>query len=475
MYDPSTMMKQNDKSYLSKSLLLWDDGSRPHKVVVDIKEEHLGNVSVIINSPSVTMRINSPPSPSDMSISPLSSKNIVIEEDKYDYGLSLNIIKSICGIGILGIPYTVKQSGYSFMIIMFIIAIITGYNATNIGKLVMDLKKLEKYKNVHLTYFNISEEVYDYKLKTFVQIIWSIEIICCCILIINLSFTFMHQIFDLTDNIYLLCSFIIFFYCLTFIKNYNKIKILSSFGLTAIFLLFCFLIYNLIKFYLQNNLSFSDSINNKHHTFIHYKNIPKSIAITLFCFGGHVIFPEIFSSTKNLKKLKKNIIYTWSLYTSFVVTFILISFVLFGDSISDDIINNLDESYWFKKIIISLLLINIVFTFPLMFTPLNLRIILNIKSLNINKSLKIFLYRYFIRFCLILIICIIGFYWKSYLNIMSVVGGFLENTTSIILPSVLTLKYFKLNLFEKILNILIIEFGIILLGFTLYDSYYILK
>ena len=58
---------------------------------------------------------------------------------------------------------------------------------------------------------------------------------------------------------------------------------------------------------------------------------------------------------------------------------------------------------------------------------------------------------------------------------MSVVGGFLENTTSIILPSVLTLKYFKLNLFEKILNILIIEFGIILLCFTFYESYFILK
>ena len=462
MYDPSTMMKQNDKSFLSKSLLLWDDDSR------QFKEQHLGNVSVIINSPSVNMRINSPPETSDMSISPLSLNNIIIiEEDKYDYGLSLNIIKSICGMGILGIPYTVKQSGYSFMIIMLILVIITGYNANNIGKLVIDLKKLEKYKNVPLTYFNISEEVYGYKLKTFVQIIWSIEIICCCILIINLSFTFIHQIFDLKDNIYLLCSFIILFYCMTFIKNYKKIQFLSLFGLTAIFLLLCFLIYNLIQFYYQN--SFIGSFSNN-HTFIHYKNIPKSIAITLFCFGGHVIFPEIFSSTKNLKKLQKNIIYTWSLYTSFVVTFILISFLLFGDSISDDIINNLDESYWFKKIIISLLLINIIFTFPLMFTPLNLRIILNIKSLNINKSLKIFLY-YFIRFCLILIICIIGFYWKSYINIMNIVGGFLENITSIILPSVLTLKYFKLNLFEKIFNILIIEFGIILLCFTFYESY----
>jgi hypothetical protein len=105
-----------------------------------------------------------------------------------------------------------------------------------------------------------------------------------------------------------------------------------------------------------------------------------------------------------------------------------------------------------------------------MFTPLNLRIILNIKSLNINENLKIFLYRYFIRFCLIVIICIIGNYWDSYLNIMSLVGGFLENTTSIILPTIFSLRYLKLNLFEKTINILILEFGIILFVYTFLNN-----
>ena len=91
MYDPLNMIKNMNENYLSKSLL--------------VKEQQLGNVSVIINSPS---------SISDISI------NIIREEDKYDYGLSLNIIKCICGMGILGITYTFKQSGYFYFIIMII-------------------------------------------------------------------------------------------------------------------------------------------------------------------------------------------------------------------------------------------------------------------------------------------------------------------------------------------------------------------
>ena len=436
MYDPLNMIKNMNENYLSKSLL--------------VKEQQLGNVSVIINSPS---------SISDISI------NIIREEDKYDYGLSLNIIKCICGMGILGITYTFKQSGYFYFIIMLLLSGLTGYNAVNISKFIIELKKMEKYKDNHLTYFNISEEVYGKKIKVFTQIIWSLEIVSCCILVVNLSLTFLNQLFNLTDNIYLLCSIILFFYSITFIRNYNQIKFLSIIGLTAIFLLFCFIAYNLI-----HDLIFIGLPKNEYKP-LNYKNIPESITITLFSFGGHIVFPEIFSSIKNPQKLQKNIIYTWTTFTIFVICFIFVSFFLFGDSIHENIINNLDQSYWFKKIILILLLFNIICTFPLLFTPLNLRIVLNIKSLEMNKYLKIFLYRYFIRFCLIAVICIIAHFWKSYLNIMSIVGGLLENTTSIILPSIFSLKFLKLNLFEKIINILIIKFGLILMGFTIFNYF----
>ena len=436
MYDPLNMIKNMNENYLSKSLL--------------VKEQQLGNVSVIINSPS---------SISDISI------NIIREEDKYDYGLSLNIIKSVLGMGILGITYTFKQSGYFYFIIMLLLSGLTGYNAVNISKFIIELKKMEKYKDNHLTYFNISEEVYGKKIKVFTQIIWSLEIVSCCILVVNLSLTFLNQLFNLTDNIYLLCSIILFFYSITFIRNYNQIKFLSIIGLTAIFLLFCFIAYNLI-----HDLIFIGLPKNEYKP-LNYKNIPESITITLFSFGGHIVFPEIFSSIKNPQKLQKNIIYTWTTFTIFVICFIFVSFFLFGDSIHENIINNLDQSYWFKKIILILLLFNIICTFPLLFTPLNLRIVLNIKSLEMNKYLKIFLYRYFIRFCLIAVICIIAHFWKSYLNIMSIVGGLLENTTSIILPSIFSLKFLKLNLFEKIINILIIKFGLILMGFTIFNYF----
>lgn len=448
------MMLLKNEWNKSKSLL-WDDGSRPFREL-EKNNRHLGNVSVIIDSGS------------DMSISDKSTELVFPNEniDKYDYGLSLNIIKCVLGMGILGITYTFKQSGYFYCIIMFFISCLTGYNAVNIGKFVTEFKKLEKYKDKNLTYFNIADEIFGTKMKILTQVIWSIEIISCCILIINLSITFLNQLFDLTDNFYLLFCIILFFYCITFIKNYEKIKFMSILGLCAIFSLFCFILFDLV-----NDLYNHDLPKNEYKSF-NYKDIPESISLTLFSFGGHIVFPEIFSSIKNTKKLQKNIIYTWTNLTIFINCFVFTGFILYGDSIHDNIINNLNQSYWFKKIITTLLLLNIISTFPLMFTPLNLRIILNVQNLKINESFKKFLYKYFIRLCLIIIICIIGSYWKSYLNIMSTIGGLLENTTSIILPSVFSLKFLKLNLFEKIINILIIEFGLILMSFIIFNSFY---
>ena len=433
-----------------------------------LNNDYLSNdgngVSVIISSPN-----------SDMSISECSDrKELIIPEiydendnqNTFDYGLSLNLIKSVMGMGILGITYTFRQSGYFYVFIMFIISIITGYNAVNVGKFVSEFTQLEKYKNKHLTYFNISDEIFGSKMKMFTQAIWSLEIISCCILIINLSLSFLNQLFGLKDNFYLLCPVIIFFYLVTFIKKYDNLKFLSIIGLTSIFTLFCFLFYTLICDLVH------DGLPNVERIPFNYKNIPESISVTLFSFGGHVIFPEIFSSTKNKLGLKKNIIITWTLFTIFVNCFISVGFFIFGDSISENIIDNLGQSYWFKKIITFLLLLNVIFTFPLMFTPLNLRIILNIDSLNINSTLKMILSKYLVRLCLIIVICMIGSYWNSFLSIMSLVGGLFENTTSIILPSMFALKHLKLNLFEKTINVLILELGIILLFFTLYLNFF---
>ena len=80
--------------------------------------------------------------------------------------------------------------------------------------------------------------------------------------------------------------------------------------------------------------------------------------------------------------------------------------------------------------------------------------------------------KYLVRLCLIIVICMIGSYWNSFLSIMSLVGGLFENTTSIILPSMFALKHLKLNLFEKTINVLILELGIILLFFTLYLNFF---
>ena len=50
--------------------------------------------------------------------------------------MSFNMIKSVIGIGLLSIPFTLKDSGWLFLIIMAVIGLITYYNAITLGILV---------------------------------------------------------------------------------------------------------------------------------------------------------------------------------------------------------------------------------------------------------------------------------------------------------------------------------------------------
>ena len=58
-----------------------------------------------------------------------------------DIKMAFNMIKSVVGIGLLSISFTLKDAGWLFLFIMLFIALITLYNALTLGKLV------QKYTN----------------------------------------------------------------------------------------------------------------------------------------------------------------------------------------------------------------------------------------------------------------------------------------------------------------------------------------
>tara|TARA_B100000929_G_scaffold154560_1_gene122363 strand:- start:378 stop:1529 length:1152 start_codon:yes stop_codon:yes gene_type:complete len=362
------------------------------------------------------------------------------DEEKSSSNLSpknigYNLIKSVIGIGLLSISYTLKQCGWSFLIILCFTSVITLYNAINIGNLV---QKYSKEVNYIINYSTLGYFTYGKYFSIFISMCCTIEIYMVSLVVVNLATNFILQLSFISDNykIYIEIFIILCYLSVSFFRKYENIAILSCCGIaTNILLIICLI----IKLCITKNIIIDNKI-------IEITNIPGCIGISLFSFGGHVVFPEIFDTIKNKNKLSKTILLSWIPITLFTLSFAILGFILFGNNTLDNIMSDMEKGY-VKNTLIILLFFNLVFSFPLLVNP----ILIKIKYINCILT----------RFLYMISLFLICHYWKSFIQMMSLTGVILENITSLILPPILILKADNtLNIYHKILNILIIIFGL---------------
>lgn len=362
------------------------------------------------------------------------------DEEKSSSNLSpknigYNLIKSVIGIGLLSISYTLKQCGWSFLIILCFTSVITLYNAINIGNLV---QKYSKEVNYIINYSTLGYFTYGKYFSIFISMCCTIEIYMVSLVVVNLATNFILQLSFISDNykIYIEIFIILCYLSVSFFRKYENIAILSCCGIaTNILLIICLI----IKLCITKNIIIDNKI-------IEITNIPGCIGISLFSFGGHVVFPEIFDTIKNKNKLSKTILLSWIPITLFTLSFAILGFILFGNNTLDNIMSDMENGY-IKNTLIILLFFNLVFSFPLLVNP----ILIKIKYINCILT----------RFLYMISLFLICHYWKSFIQMMSLTGVILENITSLILPPILILKADNtLNIYHKILNILIIIFGL---------------
>ena len=359
-------------------------------------------------------------------------------------GFVFNLLKSVMGLGILTISYEIAQSGWFLLFFLVIVSLMTGYNAIKLNEFVEDMNVTDRY----ISYFDIANYVFGKKFEYLIKFVWFVELFFICVLMLNMSVTFLEEMIGVNHNvqIFLVMSFLYFF--ISFIKSYQKIQYVSVIGLISIVLL-------MISLFVQLGINGkNDKAPSLDTSLINWKNLPKSIGVSLFSFGGHVIFPEIFDSSKYKEFNKFGIFISWVVITIITLTFAVLGYAIYGDNISDEIVENIRESKYLKILLLILLIINVLFTLPLIISPITQKIT--------NKRK-----RFIFQFGLLLCIGLLCFFWTSFINTMALVGGFFENLTSLILPPLFVLKHRNLDFLEKIVNIFILLFGILVIIFNI--------
>ena len=358
--------------------------------------------------------------------------------------MSFNMIKSVIGIGLLSIPFTLKDSGWLFLIIMALVGLITYYNAITLGILV---RKYTREVNYIIDYPTLGKFIYGDKCEKFLKLFWGGEIYMISLVMVSLAITFLHEIrfLENVDKIYIELIVIASYTVFSFIRDYSKLSFISLGGLCSIGLL---VILVFIKFFTTSHLKTDTKV-------IDFANIPSCIGISLFSFGGHVIFPEIFDTLKEKENLNKVITRCWGIITIFTMGFAVLGFTIFGKHTFDSIVSDLEKGF-IKDCLLAALFFNLILSFPLTVNPLLLKIeCINCILLRIIYMGSLFLICHF---------------WKSFIQMMGLTGVILENATSLIFPPLLILKIDpNMKLIHKIINIFIVIFGVItmIIGFII--------
>ncbi|EPS66974.1 hypothetical protein M569_07802, partial [Genlisea aurea] len=202
----------------------------------------------------------------------------------------INGINVLCGVGILSTPYAVKEGGWLGISILIIYAVLSFYTGILLRRCLDSQPGLETYPDIGQAAFGTTGRIV-------VSIILYVELYACSIeyLILesdNLSSLFpnAHLKFGLLElNSHTLIALIVAIAILptVWLKDMSILSYISAGGVMASILVVCCLFW----------VGLVDNVNG--HASgepLNISTLPVAIGLYGFCYSGHAVFPNIYSS-----------------------------------------------------------------------------------------------------------------------------------------------------------------------------------
>lgn len=205
-------------------------------------------------------------------------------------------------------------------------------------------------------------------------------------------------------------------------------------------------------------------------TTVDIANLPVAIGIYAFCFAGHAVFPNIYSS------MKKPSDYTSVLLISFIICSLLYGgvavsgFLMFGESTKSQFTLNMPHELLASKIAVWTTVINPLTKYALTITP----IALSLEELLPSTHLRSHGISMLIRTVLVLSTLVVALALPFFGFLMALIGSFLSMIVALIFPcaAYLSIMRGRVNRFEVAVNICII---IVAVACAFFGSYSAIK
>ncbi|KAM7526365.1 hypothetical protein LguiA_016267 [Lonicera macranthoides] len=256
------------------------------------------------------------------------------------YGQSvLNAMNLLCGIGILSMPYALKEGGWLSLVFLFIFAIITCYTGILLKNCLESSPGLQTYPDIGQAAFGAAGRICI--AVSLIQIFISSCVEYLIMMSDNLSALFPNSHADFAGiylDSYQICAIVSTIAILptVWLRNLSLLSYISAGGvLTLAAVVLCLLWVGIV-----DGVGFHPGGKT-----LDVANLPVTIGLIGFCYGSHSVFPNIYSSMKEPSLFPSVLLISFSMAGVLYMGVAVCGFLMFGDSTKSQFTLNMPTKF----------------------------------------------------------------------------------------------------------------------------------
>ncbi|KAM0880670.1 hypothetical protein ACQ4PT_033423 [Festuca glaucescens] len=374
----------------------------------------------------------------------------------------MNGVNVLCGVGILSTPYAVRQGGWLGLMILAVLAVLAWYTGVLLRRCLDSKEGIETYPDIGQAAFGTPGRIV-------ISIILYMELYACCIEYLILESDNLSKLFPnahLTIGAFTLDSHVLFAILTalivmptTWLRDLSCLSFISAGGVVAsIVIVACLFWAGLVDHV---------GVNKSEGTALNLPGIPIAIGLYGYCYSGHGVFPNIYSSLKKRNQFNAVLFSCIALSTVLFAGAAVMGYIMFGESTESQFTLNLPPNLVSSKIAVWTTVTNPITKYALTMTPLALSLE-ELLPLNRQTHPNIIM----LRSALVLSSLVVALSVPFFGLVMSLVGSLLTMFVAYILPCACFLAILRSTVTwsQIVLCVSIIAVGLCCAGVGIYSS-----
>ncbi|CAN6234404.1 unnamed protein product [Urochloa humidicola] len=271
----------------------------------------------------------------------------------------MNGVNVLCGVGILSTPYAVKQGGWLGLVILAVLGALAWYTGILLGRCLDSKEGLETYPDIGHAAFGTAGRI-------IISIILYMELYACCIEYLILESDNLSKLFpnahltigslNLDSHVLFAILTVLIVMPTTWLRDLSCLSFVSAGGVIAsIVIVSCLFWVGLV-----------DHVGTvkSEGTALNLPGIPIAIGLYGYCYSGHGVFPNIYSSLKKRNQFPAVLFTCIALSTVLFAGAAIMGYIMFGDSTESQFTLNLPPNLVASKIAVWTTVTNPITKYP---------------------------------------------------------------------------------------------------------------